>query len=78
MLLGRGAVLMPILELESHQSRPDVTMTQDLHKRLLDAGITVPDECVRFDIVADVGEIVTITWRCHATRSLLAALGEGE
>ena len=69
---------MPNIALESYHSRSDVTMSPELRKRLLDAGITVPDECVRFDIVADVEEIVMVTWRCHATRSLLAALGEGE
>ena len=66
---------MAVIKLESHHSKPDNIMSKELHDRLLGAGIVIPEECVSFDIVADVGEIVSVTWRCHATRSLLAALG---
>ncbi len=67
---------MAIVELKDHQSKPDTVMTQELHRRLLDAGIAVPDECVSFEIVAKTGELVEVIWRCYATTSLLAALGE--
>ena len=70
--------------MENIKARPDLVATfnsrmmlTEVYNRLRAAGISVPDECVSFDILADPGEIVSVTWRCHATRDLLNALGDG-
>ena len=67
---------MATLTTEEHESQPDKLMSGELHDKLLAAGVPVPDECVSFEIVANVGEIVSVVWRCYATRDLLAALGK--
>ena len=69
---------MPAIELKNYQSSRGLVMSQELHTRLKDGGIAVPDECVSFDIVAEPGSIVAVIWRCHATNSLLAALGKDD
>ncbi len=51
-------------------------LSKELHERLSAAGVPVPDECTSFEVIANAGEIVSVVWRCHATRAFLAALGK--